>query len=437
MLKRLAVLALVLMALTRSAFASECLCLVIPEMAALIDEQGEYVLEGEGIEDAFVVREGAIYAAGKKGDYRLYDSCGEPLGETRFSMIDDLGDRLIFRADGLYGAMDERGNVIIPAVWTQLTANDSGGYLALDSDPLDERADELVHIDSEGTENRTGVYTACGLSTVLSGRMPIMTGENRYGAVDGEGQVVVDTQWRYIGDFEGGVAIAVGDAGMGLIDVDGEEVLPAIYDLIERSPSMIVARSDTRVEVYAPDGAVRLFTIQGNDLDVEVVGEHLVAADAERVCLYDAAGALLAEEPAGTTYAQGTMGQVIAAQGVWGEACQWLIDADGSPASGLRQFIIPLCDGRYAFLEMKGVAYYSDLLARLQTSWDYDSARWGLMDASGREILPARFKEIRALGETRLLLLEEGVAHLSDIDGNVIKSWVTAETEAPSAEAGA
>ena len=45
-------------------------------------------------------------------------------------------------------------------------------------------------------------------------------------------------------------------------------------------------------------------------------------------------------------------------------------------------------------------------------------------------------REIRALGGDRLLLLSEGETVLSDMDGTALKRWVTAQTEAPTGEAG-
>ena len=58
------------------------------------------------------------------------------------------------------------------------------------------------------------------------------------------------------------------------------------------------------------------------------------------------------------------------------------------------------------------------------------------MDSLGNILIPTRFREIRSLGGDRLLLLSEGETVLSDMDGTALKRWVTAQTEAPTGEAG-
>ena len=107
----------------------------------------------------------------------------------------------------------------------------------------------------------------------------------------------------------------------------------------------------------------------------------------------------------------------------------------GGAASGRFQQLLPLSGGRYAWLELKGVEYYSAELGRTQKSWDYSNARYGLTDGAGRVLLPARYREIRALGEDRLLLVSDFAVQLADRDGAVLKTWVTAEAAAPTDEA--
>lgn len=424
-------MAAALMAL--AAFArAETLCLVAPEIVALTDEWGNVLLAGEGVEDAFEVRAGTLYAAGARGDYRLYDADARPLGQTHFSMIDGAGDCLIYRSvDGHFGAMDASGNVVLPAEWTQLVSSGEGGFLALDGDPLDDRADEIVFIDADGNARRTGVRTACGLSRVVNGRMPYTDPDGLCGATDAEGRIAVDPEWRAISSFEGGVAKVYGDEGAGLIDLDGGELLPPVYRWIERGESMVAALGEGSAEIYAPDGRERLFAVAGEGLEVALVGDALCASCADWVRLYDAGGDVIVEAAPETAFFSGAGGQYIAADGAWGEPCQRLIDPDGSAVSGGFQRLLPLCAGRYAFLEMPGTRYYSRDLKRIATSWSYEDARWGLIDAAGEVLLPAQYLEFRAVSEDRLLLRDGKGAYLTDLDGEIIRAF---ETAAPTGE---
>lgn len=423
--------------LSCSAAAEGALCVNAPGLCAFVDAAGNDLLPGGDFDSAFPVREGALYAVGKKGAYRLSDGAGNALGDQVFSMVHDEGDRLIFRADGLCGAMDEAGNVRIEAAWTQLTVDGGSGYLALSGDPLDDRADELVHLDADGTAQPTGVMTMSGLQPVACDRMPVMGPDGLYGAVDGEGRLVVPFEWAYVGPFEDGLALAWGADGAGLIDTEGKTVIPTVYRWLQRGQSLIAACADDRLDVYAPQGGVRRFTLAGEGIEAALAGECLWVVREGRCTLYAPDGAMLAEGDADLRFTAGLRGQLIAADGAWGEACQWLVDPDGSAASGRFQQLLPLCADRYAYLEMEGVEYYSEELGGLQRSWNYDGARYGLLDGTGTPLTDAVYTDICAAGEDRLLLIGEGSVQLADLNGAVLRTWVTAEGEAPSGEAGA
>lgn len=432
-----AICALAMIALLGSAMAEGALCVNAPGLCAFVDRAGNDLVAGVAFDSAFTVREGALYALGDRGAYRLYDAAGNALGERAFSMIHDAGDCLIFRDGEHYGAMDAEGRIVVEAEWTQLTSDGAGGWLALSGDPLDEVADALIHLDAAGEARPTGVMVAIGLQPVRCDRMPYMSQTGKYGAVDGAGNVAVPADWNWIGPYEDGLAVAWGMEGAGLIDTAGREVIPAKYAWLDRVPAMIAARADDRLDVFAPDGSARIFTVAGEGIEVALIGDCLWTVQEDRSALYGPDGTVLAEGDARLRFAPGLRGQLIAMDGEWGEACQWLMDPDGSPASGRFQNILPLCADRYAYLVMDGTTYYSEELGSLQRSWDYDSARYGLIDGSGTVLLAAEYTEIRALGEDRLLLVSDGSVRLTDLNGNVLREWTTAEAEAPSAEAGA
>ncbi len=435
MWKRLAACALALLALPGTAVAGGALCLNAPGLCAFVDSAGNDLAPGVAFDSAFPVREGALYALGEKGAYRLYDAEGKALGGRVFSMIHDAGDCLIFREGERFGAMDAAGNVLVGPEWTRLTPDGAGGWLALSGDPLDEVADELIHLDAAGEARPTGVTVALGLQPVRCDRMPYMGRTGKYGAVDGAGSPVIPAEWAWIGPFEDGLAAARGAEGAGVIDAAGRAVIPPVYGWLQRGPGMIAACTGDRLDVFSPDGRTRVFAVEGEGIEAALVGDCLWVVRQGRSALYDPDGALLAEGDAALRFAPGLRGQLIASDGEWGEACQWLTDPDGSAASGRFQQLIPLCADRYAFLEMDGATYYSEELGTLQRSWDYDGARYGLMDGTGAPLTGAEYTQIVAVGEDRLLLVSDGLARLADLNGEALREWVTAQSPAPSGEA--
>ncbi len=425
------ILALALLMLG-AARAEGPVCVSVNGVACLVDDSGNAMLDG--FEEAFTVREGSLYAAGKRGEYRLYDAAGNALGDAVFAMVCDAGECLIFRQGNLYGAMDDSGAVILSAEWTQLVSDSEGGFLALDTDPLDETSDEILRVDAKGEATPTGVHTSCGFEPMRSGRMVVRAANGRYGAVNQRGELVIPKRWLGLSAFEDGLAIAAGDAGAGLIDTHGREVVPAIYDWIDRGDGIVATLSEDGVDVYAADGSALFYRVEGESLEAAVAGSCLLVRDGDDSKLYDQSGNVIGEFGPSFGCAPGLNGQLIAWEGDWGEPRAWVMDPDGGAASGRFQHILPLAGGRYAFATMKGVAYRSAELGRVQTSWDYESLRFGLMDAEGKELLPADYREIRALGENRLLLVTDDEVRLADMDGSAIRTWVTAEAEAPTGE---
>ena len=438
MFRRIIVWIVTLLAMAGAARASGPFCISEPGFAALVDEQGRELIESGRFETLFTVREGALYAAGDRSGYRLYDADGQPVTDEVYGMIHDAGDCLVFRRGERFGAMDESGAAIVEPAWTQLVSNGIGGFLARDGDPLDDQPDEIIYIDASGEARRTGVFSASGLAEVRDDRMPYMASDGRFGAVDSSGEGVIPAVWRYIGAFSGGVAAAADGNGYGVLDAQGNAVVAMRYDWLDRSEAVIVGLDEEDgIDVYAADGSRLLFSLPGAGLRAALVGACLSVTGTEQARLFDAEGDLLYAASAGAVFYPGTDGQFILADGAWGESCQRILNPDGSETADGFQRLLPLAAGRYAWMLLPGVRYYSADLGGLQTSWNYDDMRWGLADAAGDRLTDAEYLEIRALAEDRLLLLTENEVILADADGAGIRRWALAESEGSNPGAGA
>lgn len=423
MLRRAICLCAAMLFLNTAALASKHYIVQSRSTTELMDESGGALLSGAEIEAIFAVRSGSLYAAGRIGDYALYGASGNRLGSERFSMIDDQGGALVFRKNALYGAMDDTGRVLLEPVWTALAANGTGGFLALDGDLDDSVADEVLYIASDGTVNRTGSYTAAGLSLFFEGRMAFVTDDGRYGCLDEKGAIAIEPRLSWIGDFEHGAAIAARGEHRGMIDKSGAWIVEPVYGWMARGAGIVAGlRPGEALDVFDETGKL-LYTLHTDADCAEVVGDCVALKERDAVRLYNRLGRCIYEAELDTMLLPGIDGQIIAAQGQWGAESQWLIYPSGIASEKRFQRLLPLCGGRYAYLTMQGVEYYSKDLGSLQISWDYGSLRYGLIDSDAKTLLPAEYLEIRALGEDRLLLTTDETVIFADIDGNPIKTW--------------
>ena len=407
-------------------------CVVTGGVTALVDARGVELLGGDSIESLFAVVPDALYAAGAKGAYRLYDASGAPVGDRVFSMIRAEGEWLVFSSDGRYGAMNASGGIVVPAEWTQLVWNGADGFLALADSPMDDRPDAVIHIVPGEEPAATGGSVAGGLRDVREDRMPFMTPDGRWGYLDGRGTQVIVPEWRHAGAFSGGTAAVTGDVGRGMIDLDGGIVLAPEYVWLERGETLVAALTEEgKLEVYDASGRIPRFSMALDAPEIAIVGDAVAVYEAAGSRLIASDGRLIAEAGPGARFEAGIDGRYVRVDGAWGEACQTLLDGDGNALCAPRQRVLPLCPDRYAWLEMPGTTYYSPELDSLQVSWDYGSVRYGLMDGQGRELLPAEYREIRALDGERLLLIDDASVILADLDGRALRVWITAEDAEP------
>ena len=402
--KKLMALMLALM-LCGCALASGRYVIRAGDVCVLTDGDGRVILAGDGLRTLFEVRGDALYAAGMPGDLALYDRDGSALGDVRFSMIDDMNGALIFREDGLYGAMDAEGRVILDAEWAQLSAAGNGRFLATLTSPLDEQPDEIFRVTPDGGFEPTGVYTDDGLRPFSENRMPYRGPEGRYGCLDEGGQPAIPETWAWMGDFVSGAAIVSDGARYGLIDPDGKLVVEPRYVWLQRCGDRLTGLlEDGLAEVLSPDGTP-LWAVRTRSGQVEPVGDGLLVREADDCTLHDASGDVIWTGPADALVFPGLNDRYIVSDGPWGEACQWLMNPDGSPASGRYQRILPLVADRYVFQT------FSD---------NFENVRCGLLNASGAELLPARYSDILPAGDDRLILVDGDQAVLADVDGKAV-----------------
>lgn len=415
---------LALLAGSGHAMAESVLCVAAEGCAALLNADGDELVPPGVYDDLFCVAEGARFALGTQMEagmrYALGDAQGNLLTESLYGMLQAAGDVILFRQDGLYGAMDFEGKILIPAEYTQLVRSGPDGYLAIETDPNDNDANEIFRLTSDGEKRSTGVLSAKGLEAFGDGRMPFQNPNTElYGYLDEKGSVAIEAKFESAGSFQNGLARASMDGALGVIGVDGEWRIAPEYDYLEIGGVIVGLVGREQCVVY-DENCAELFRIEGVKLEAALVGSCPIVMEGDDMRAYSSDGRVLFETDRHSTVLPGLEDQLILSDGQWGEACVSLVNGDGARLERRDQHLIPLDGDRYAFVRMNAAAYYSELLDEVRYSVNYESLRFGMIDSAGNEILPAEYLEIRALGAKRYLLVTEDGLQAVDGDGDVI-----------------
>lgn len=411
-----------------TAHAESLLSVSVQEFAALVAADGREIIPPGEYDDIFCVIDGSRYALGTSTEagmrYALCDQNGNLLTEALFAMLQASGDAVVFRQDGLYGAMNADGEVLIEPLYTQLTAGENG-WLAMTADPFDEEADEIFYLNEAGEARSTGVWSDEGLSALSDGRMPFQNPwTEKFGYVDGMGNIVIGAQFDSAGCFENGLARTSADGRLGMIGTDGVWRIPARYDYLDAGDGVIVALEGRERFVVYDSSCAERFSVEGTQLEAALAGACPILLEGEALRVYSPDGKVLIETDSRSTVTEGTNGQLILTEGDWGASCVSLVGSDGLKSERTDQHLIPLDEGRYAFIRMNAAKYYSEALDEIRWSCDYDSLRFGMMDGAGNEILPAEYREIRALGGQRYLAVDDEKMDIVDRDGcTVWRFW--------------
>ena len=418
------------------AMAEPRLCVVADDCAALLEMDGAEIIAPGLYADVFCLVEGERYAVGMDAAdgrrYGLVDDSGALLTEIEYEMLAAVDGAILYRRNGLYGAMDLDGNRLLDAAYTQLVPGENGCFLALTTDPSDDSADLIWVVDPTDNEPRsTGMRTDTGLQRLSDNRMPFrLPDTERYGCLNGAGELALPAEFDYVSEFENGAARASVDGRFGVIDPDGEWLIYAEYDFLERGDGVFVGLigRETCV-VFDAESCEERFRLEGVGLHVAAVGSNTVVADDSGVRIYSAEGRLLLETAGNATVSPGAGGQLILSDGDWGAKCVTVVDAAGTLSERSDQHLLPLDEDRYAFMTMNVASYYSEALGSIRYSCDYESVRFGMMNAAGEEILPAEYSEISRLAEKRYLTVAEDGLRVVDADGTTLWSLLTGEDD--------
>ena len=414
--------------LSCAAAAEALLCVNTADFAALIGRDGEPVIRPGAYKAILTLIPDRLFAGLRntsEGErYALVDAQGRRL--TRFTMetLSAAGDAVIYRTDGLWGALNAAGQTLLAAVYSGLDSPDGERFLA--TLPGEDPAVNPLYTVAPGQEPvPTGRMLLGELCHFHEGLMRYRdAGSGLWGYLDSEGQAVIAPTFDSARDFEHGVAMVSRSALLGLIRPNGEWLMEPRYTWLEVG--------QTRAVGLLPDGSMEIFNLadargvwftHSDFTQCAILGDRVVARSSRGVYAFDQEGTLNYRGQTREQLYAGCAGQLIVSIGEWGQEDVRLLSADGRILPGRWNWLIPLSDDRYAVLRLNGETYLSEALDQERLQVDFGAIRYGMMDTAGREILPCEALNLSALGSDRYLLESEDGYRVVDEEGGLI--WET------------
>ncbi len=422
--------------------------------ALLVDDAGRMLTEKhryaqiyalEGAEPARFVAQPADLTAFADSDVPLrvclLDESGAALTGFDYTELswDAAGEVIIgVRPDGGCDVLGADGAVRWSSDFIWLTANGEGGWLALRAlgDADDPARGELVLVGADGGQTPLGARATRWDMRAYHDGLCAVYADGGYRYLDANGEAPFSLEVDYAQDFAFGTAIVCLPSGRyGLIDTDGEYVLPPVYSAMERgdagtSPALLALDESGALSFYSPDGSRRL-GVYAPDGGVEyayTIGSALVSVrDAEGTAYFSPQGEMLfraaEDESVSAWYARTDdtdPQRVVVQTGEWPDTECRLTDMSGAPVGesypqlsclawldGEGYFATGTFEKRYVEIEDWGGGW----------SVEPNSYRYGLCDEDGNELLPMVYDVIECLAPDRFWVRQGAVTGMIDTQG--------------------
>lgn len=410
--------------------ASAQLCVRLDEGALLLARDGTELLP-LGVYEDIVPLPGGLYALKQDGAYALADAGGAPLTGFIYTYFEWCDGVLIGETGGMRGLLSPEGVSLSPFEYTSILPVGDGRFWAIREDGSDLESDELFLLDADGSETATGLFIR-RMHVAGNGMLAVLRPvSGLWGYCNAVGEMVIPSRFSHAGAFSNGLAAVVENGMWGAIDERGEAIVPAQYDYLEICPGgfILAGLSQQGVWVFDAEGT-ETARYEGEETAAAPVGDGYAVYDGEKLTLYSAEGETIVQGGQGASISEGLDGQLILADGSWGEACVGIV---GTQARYQNLYPLGYSRGRpiYACMEANSARYINDLLGEAQISVDMDSARYGVVDERGEMLLDAGYDAIFYLDDDRLLTRTGDYWQVCDTAGDIYWTHGVIPDEAP------
>lgn len=167
---------------------------------------------------------------GENIDLALFDETGTPLTEYGYEALymTERKSALFYLRDGKTGLMDIAGREITGPLYMQMEDVGQGVFIGIEGNFYDGKPANVYRVDMSG-KRKLLVEKAREVGYTGNGLLAVKNAKGLYGYYDLAGKAVIKPQFDYAETFCRGFAVVGKDGLRGLIDVQGNFVIPMRY----------------------------------------------------------------------------------------------------------------------------------------------------------------------------------------------------------------
>lgn len=356
------------------------------------------------------------------GKWGFIDDKGTERVKAQYEWVEPFeGGQALVGMNGRTGTINRGGRVVVPTEYDDVAEPAEGTSTV-------ERAGKVGAVDRSGELVVPMVFSEVG---EFSGGLAYAAGDGKYGYINARGEEVIPFQFVSAGTFHNGIAVVEVDSGFGAIDTRGSIVVPPQYEWVEGfENSLSRVRKDGRVGLIGPFGDVVL-PVRYAHIGPFVDGLALVV-ESNKCGYVDMHGQVVVpveyEAPEGVA-SYGDFRNGRAEVQVAGKRC--LINTknervfscqftDIGPVTGA---LVPVRKkGKWGYANGKGTVLFDN---KYDVAWEMINGRarvksgelMGLIDSTGKEVVPPRYKDITETPFASFIVKSEGGSGLMDRTG--------------------
>lgn len=331
------------------------------------------------------------------------------------------GAQAIVGLNGRAGTINRSGRVVVPIEYDEI-ADPAEGTCTV------ERGDHVGAVDRNGELVVPMTFEDIG---EFSDGLAYAARDGRYGYINPRGEAVIELKYLSAGTFHNGIAVVETEEGTGAIDIRGNLIAPPQYDWVEGFAGPVSrVRKDGKVGLISPFGDV-VVPLEYDHIGLFADGLALVVQGSK--CGYIAIdGKVIVpvtyESFEGVT-SQGDFHGGLAE--VRSKGKHGLINTRNERVLPINFVDVGAATGPLIPVRKKTKWGYADRMGTLLFDNRYDMA-WemidglarvrvgelvGMIDSTGKEVVPVRYTEVSYLGPQHLLVRDANGAGLLALDG--------------------